>query len=153
MSGEGPGWDDDDRLLADLGDAVRAGRAVPERFVEVGRGAFAWHGVDLDLASLAYDSAVSGLPAGVRSGAPAMRAMTFEGGGLTIEVELSPEALAGQVVPAREGTVELWVDDAPVRSVALAESGWFDLGPPPSGPFRLCLRAGGDTVVTARVTP
>lgn len=153
MSGPDPGWDDDDRLLHDLGDAVRTGRTVPPRFVDVGRGAFAWHGVDLELAALAYDSAVSGLPGGVRDHAPAMRALTFEGGGLTVEVELSGSALAGQVVPARPGTVELWENDAATRSVALDEGGWFDLGSPPSDPFRICVRVGTDTVVTARVTP
>jgi hypothetical protein len=153
VSGPDPGWDDDDRLVAELGDAVRAGREVPERFVDVGRGAFAWHGVDLELAALAFDSAGTGLPAGVRSGDVAIRAMSFEGGGMTIEVELSPQSLAGQVVPPRPGTVELWENDAASRSTALDEDGWFDFGPRPTGPFRLCVRAGGETVVTARVTP
>lgn len=157
MSGPDEGWDagwdaDDERLLADIGDAVRSGRAVPERFVEMGRAAFAWHDIDVDLAALRYDSAVSGLPAGVRAGGDSVRALSFEADGVAVEVELSAEALVGQVVPPQIGTVELWVDGAEPRSVALAENGWFQLGPPPTRPFRLCVRA-SSTVLTDRITP
>ncbi|MGI8685901.1 MAG: hypothetical protein ACR2MO_12595 [Acidimicrobiales bacterium] len=152
MTTSDAGWDDD-RLLAELGDAVRSRRAVPDRFVEVGRSAFAWRDVDVDLAALRYDSAVSGLPSGVRAAAPDMRALTFEAGGVTIEVELSRQALVGQVVPARPGSVELWADGSDPRSVALDDRGWFDLGPPPSQPFRLCVRSDAGVVLTDRVTP
>lgn len=153
MSGQDSGWDDDDRLLDDLGDAVRSASAVPPSFVRVGRGAYAWRGVDLELAALAHDSAVSGLPAGVRSRTGGVRSLTFEGAGLLIEVELSADALAGQVVPPRPGTVEVWVDDELADEAAVDDAGWFHVSRLPAGPFRLCLRIGDDTVVTSRVTP
>jgi len=152
-SDAGPGGWDDDRLLAEVGDAVRSRRDVPDRFVEVGRSAFVWRDVDVDLAALAYDSAVSGLPAGVRAAAPEMRAITFEAGGLTIEVELSPQGLVGQVVPPRPASIEIWADGAEPRSVALDDRGWFDLGPPPPQPFRLCVRGAAGVVLSDRVSP
>ena len=153
MSGSEPGWDDDERLLADLGDAVRSASEVPPSFLRVGRGAFAWHGIDLDLAALAYDSTVAGLPAGVRSRSGGVRSLTFEGAALTIEVELSADALSGQVVPPRPGSVEVWVDDELASEATVDDAGWFHVAPPPAGPFRLCVRTGDDTVVTSRVAP
>ena len=37
-------WDDD-RLLAALGQALKAREAVPEWFIETGKSAFAWHNI------------------------------------------------------------------------------------------------------------
>ena len=33
-------WEDDDELLAELGEAVRAGDRVPETFISAGKGAY-----------------------------------------------------------------------------------------------------------------
>ncbi len=143
MTGPGDVWYDDDRLLAELGDAVRSGRAVPDRFVDVGKAAFAWRDIDVELAALRYDSAVSGLPAAVRAGEPGLRALTFEVAGLTVEVELSARMLQGQVVPPQAGSVELWVEASEQRSTVIDEKGWFELGAPPTQPFRLCVRRPG----------
>ena len=153
MSAPGGGWDDDDRLLAELGDAVRDRRAVPERFVEIARASFAWHDVDVELAAMRYDSASSGLPAGVRAGPSDVRALTFEAARVTLEVELSREALVGQVVPPQSGSAELWADGADPLTVVVDENGWFHLGLPPTQPFRLCVRTAAGTVLTDRVTP
>lgn len=149
----GDGWGDDDRLLADLGDAVRGRRAVPDRFVEVGKAAFVWRDVDVDLAALQYDSAVSGLPAGVRAAPSGMRALTFEAAGVTIEVEVSPDGILGQVIPPQTGSIELWADGAEPRAVAIDGKGWFDLGALPTRPFRLCLRRAAGVVLSDRVSP
>ena len=48
-------WDDD-RLLAALGQALKAREAVPSWFIETGKNAFAWHNIDAELAQLTYDS-------------------------------------------------------------------------------------------------
>ena len=48
-------WDDD-RLLAALGQALKAREAVPSWFIETGKSAFAWHDIDAELAQLTYDS-------------------------------------------------------------------------------------------------
>lgn len=152
MAGEG--WDDDEQLLAALGDAVRSSRAVPDRFLQAGRGAFAWLDVDVELAALTYDSSTGGVPVGVRADPQSMRALTFVAGQLTIELELSSEALLGQVVPAQSGTVDLHIDEAEPRTVPLDESGWFELRPGPVVAFRLGIRTADATVVlTERITP
>ena len=41
-------WDDD-RLLAALGQALKAREAVPSWFIEAGKNAFAWHNIDAEL--------------------------------------------------------------------------------------------------------
>ncbi|MEU6408355.1 hypothetical protein [Microbispora sp. NPDC046933] len=48
-------WDDDDRLLEELGHAVREAR-VPESFVRAGKAAFAWRTADAELAEVQLDS-------------------------------------------------------------------------------------------------
>ena len=66
-------WADDDQLFAALKEAVRAARAVPPEFVEVGKSAYAWRNIDAELASLTYDSTVTSAPsvrAGRRRSAP-----------------------------------------------------------------------------------
>lgn len=154
MTTPGDGWDDDEALLAGLGDAVRNRREVPVRFLAAARGAFAWHDVDVELAALRDDSSIGDVPVGVRAGQSTTRALSFEAGGLSIELELSPDALLGQVVPAQPGTVELHVDGADPRAVDLDESGWFELRPGPPHPFRLAVRfPDGTVVLTERVTP
>ena len=54
-------WMDDDQLLAALGEALRSERGVPAEFIAMGKAAFAWYGIDAELAALTYDS-VSKMP-------------------------------------------------------------------------------------------
>ena len=56
-------WDDD-RLLAALGQALKAREAVPSWFIETGKNAFAWHNIDAELAQL------TGAPTDDWDGAP-----------------------------------------------------------------------------------
>lgn len=150
----GDQWQDDDRLFAELGDAVRSRQTVPRRFVDVGKAAFAWHGIDFELATLSYDSAVSGLPGGVRADTPTTRALTFVAGDLTIELELSPDALAGQVVPPTPGSAEVRFPGADVPAVTVDDTGWFEVRPAVGQPFRLCVRTeDGRVVLTETITP
>ena len=52
-------WGDDDHLLAALGEAVRAARAVPPEFTAAGQAAFTWRTIDAELAALTFDSAAA----------------------------------------------------------------------------------------------
>ncbi|SEP33134.1 hypothetical protein [Amycolatopsis saalfeldensis] len=130
-------WDSDERLLADLADALRERRAVPESFVTAAKAAFTWHAVDAELAELAPAA-----PAGTRAGGGGHRSLTFTAGGLTVSVELTPDALLGQLVPPSAATVELCGPDGVVASTAADEVGWFTLRPAPRGLFRLRVRTG-----------
>jgi hypothetical protein len=148
-------WDSDEELLADLAEALRAEREVPPRFVELGKAAFAWHNVDVELAALSYDSATAGTSvlAGTRADQAGPRAMTFTAGELTIELEVTADALLGQVVPPRPGAIEVQHKDGRTSATGVDEVGWFAIRPRPAGLFRLRLTTSdGGTVLTEWTT-
>jgi hypothetical protein len=130
-------WDDDERLLAELGAAVRAGREVPATFVEAGKAAFAWRTVDTELAELAHDSG-GAIAAGTRG--RTVRSLTFTTEHLTVEAELTPDGLAGQLVPPGPGEVELCLPGGVAATAVADDVGWFVLRPVPDGLFRLHVR-------------
>lgn len=148
-------WDDDERLAADLAEAMRTERAVPPRFVAAAKAAFAWRTIDAELAAVTFDSARGSADAlaGTRAERASVRTLTFASSGLTIDVELTADALLGQVVPARPGEVLLNVRDGSTRTAPIDDLGWFVIKPRPSGTFRLSLRpATGESVVTEWIT-
>lgn len=155
MARDWPDWNDDEQLYTELGQAVRAAQAVPGRFVEAGKAAFAWRTVDAELAELSYDSATAadGPLVGTRAEPAALRSLTFVASGVTIEVELTDDALLGQVVPAQSGSVELRGKDGTVSTVPVDDVGWFVVRPLPTGLFRLLVRtADGRSVLTEWAT-
>jgi hypothetical protein len=142
----------DDRLLADLGAAVREAAQVPESFLAAGRAAFAWRTIDAEIATLtAGETATVRGPDGPD---PArLRAFTFAARAVTIELEVGEDALVGQVVPPAPGRIELRSPAGPPIEAAVDELGWFALRPMPAGMFRLYLHpANGSPVVTEWVT-
>ena len=134
-----------DALLAELGAAVRAGEQVPASFLAAGRAAFAWRTADAELATIAMDSATAGIDAlpGTRADRASLRALTFVAAGLAIELELTQDALFGQVVPPQPAEVELQERSGATRRLAADEVGWFAFQPAPSGMFRLRVHEGG----------
>ena len=48
--------ENDDQLLAALGEALRSEHRVPAEFIAIGQAAFSWRGIDAELAVLTYDS-------------------------------------------------------------------------------------------------
>lgn len=143
------GWDDDERLLAELDAALRARAAVPDELVQTGKEMFGWRLIDAELAALTFDSTSaegSRTLATVRGQAPP-RALSFHSDRLNIEVEISGDGLRGQIIPPRRATVE--VDDGtdPRPRVRCDSDGWFSL-PPTAGRFRMTVRADGFAVRT-----
>jgi hypothetical protein len=151
----GDWWSDDDRLLAALAIAVRAGRTVPRDFVETAKAAYAWHDIDVELAELTYDSALDEdrASAGTRA-APAadpatLRALTFASAELTIELEVSTDALLGQIVPPQPGQMEVRAVNGDVFTATIDEIGCFVIRPMPASSFRLhCHTAEGANVLS-----
>jgi hypothetical protein len=145
-------WNDDEGLLGALDDAVRSARDVPDRFVEAGKASYAWHGIDAELARLTYDSATmepAGAVATTRAEAASLRAMTYAAKELVIELEVTDDALLGQLVPPQAGEVELRSSDGTTSTVPVDEVGWFSFRPIPAGTFRLsCRPADGRDVTT-----
>ncbi len=138
MSHVHEGWDDD--LLELLREAIRARDAVPARFTETARGAFAWHNIDAELAQLTYDSSTEREPVAVRSESASVRALTFTSAHLHVEVEVTADSLIGQVIPPRAGHVETETQAGPTVTVPVDEIGCFVIEPLPASPFRLRCR-------------
>lgn len=145
-------WDDDERLLAELGDALRSADEVPRRFVDAGKAAYTWRSVDAELAALTFDSATSELATTTRAEPATLRALTFAAADLTIEVEVTSDALLGQVVPPQAGEVTLELRDGTTYTAPIDEVGWFALRPLPAATFRLQVATEAGEVRTDWVT-
>ncbi len=144
----------DDDLLAELGEAMRGAAEVPERFVAAGRAAFVWRTVDEELAELTYDSATADADAlaVTRADPAALRSLTFVSAGLSVELEVTADALLGQLVPPQPGEVRLQTRGGQADTVAVDDVGWFAIRPAPGKMFRLHVRtADGAEVLTAWV--
>jgi hypothetical protein len=138
----------DEVLLAALGEALAARQCVPPDFIAAAKDAYAWHGIDAELAQLAYDSSQQAAPAmGLRSESASIRALSFVSERLSIEVEITASGLLGQLIPAQPGTVEVRELDGGTLTVPVDEAGCFAVEPKPGGPFRLRCHTGTQTDV------
>ena len=147
------GWDDE-RLLAALGEALKASEDVPSWFVETGKNAFAWHNIDAELAQLTYDSNEDRREAAVvRSETASVRSLTFTSAHLTVELEVAENSLLGQIIPPRGGTLEIHTKAGTISTTEVDEIGCFAVDPIPDSPFRLrCRTADGTDVLTGWIT-
>jgi hypothetical protein len=144
-------WDDE-QLLAALGEAIRARQAVPDSFIDMGKGAYAWHNIDAELAQLTYDSEREPV-AGLRSETASIRALTFTSAHLSLELEVTGGSVLGQIIPLRSGTLEIQTRAGATTTTPIDEIGCFAIDPIPDGPFRLrCRTADGTDVLTGWIT-
>jgi hypothetical protein len=148
-------WSDDDQLLEVLRDAMSTARELPPAFVEVGKAAYAWRTIDAELAALTYDSAWDAEELTLtRSESAMLRTLTFASDALTIELELTPHEVLGQISPPQAGTVRLAADSEEVGTTPIDDLGFFIVRPTPRHPFRLvCQIAAGVTVMTGWISP
>ena len=146
-------WDDD-RLLAALGQALKAREAVPSWFIETGKNAFAWHNIDAELAQLTYDSQQDERALAVlRSETASIRALTFTSAHLSLELEVTGNSLLGQLLPPRSGQLEIQTRAGTTSTTEVDEIGCFSVEPIPDTPFRLrCRTADGTDVLTGWIT-
>lgn len=142
-------WNDDE-LLAWLAEAQAAAENVPRDFIEAGKAAYAWRNIDAELAELVYDSAVDAhADATVRTEQAHLRAFTFTSSALTIEIEVTDEALLGQIVPLQGGEVEVVTSAGSIQVEHIDDVGCFTIRPVPAGSFRLhCRMADGLAIST-----
>lgn len=144
----------DDQLLVELREAIQSAGDVPEAFIAAGKAAFAWRTVDAELAALTVDfsadDAVAG--AGTRAEHAEVRALSFHARDIAIELEVTSDALLGQLVPARPGTIELQTPEDGRNTAAVDESGWFTIRPLPTTMFRLHVQTATDNVITEWIT-
>ena len=132
-------WADDDDLMAALQEAFRAERDVPREFIEAGQAAYTWRNIDAELAALTFDSAteLAAAAAPVRSAEASPRFLTFSSADLTIELEIGPDGIIGQIVPPLAGRAEARPASGPVLGTEIDDIGCFVVRPLPGSPFRL----------------
>lgn len=147
-------WDDDDRLLEDLGAALRGVAPASEAMLAAGDAAFAWRTVDAELAALSYDSNLDGellMRGGAVDARLPSRSLVFEGRALSVDIEISPETLHGQLLPAVVGEVVVVTAAGEAGRAVVDDLGRFRLPAPPPGLIRLRCETPTGTLVTGWV--
>ena len=129
----GPEDADEREVFDDLKRVIGASDPVPVEVLEAAMASRTWRRLDAELAELVYDSVVDG--ALVRNSRGA-RQLTFEATGLTVEVEVGPVALDGQLVPPQAAQVELRHHQGSV-TVSADHLGHFRVEEVPRGPVSL----------------
>jgi len=140
----------DDELMVELKQAVAGERPAPDHVLEAAKAAFDWRRLDeqLELLTLSYDSSLADV-AGVRGPARAApRMLVFDGEHVTVELELGPDVLMGQVVPAEPHRIVLESADGQVDETDTDDAGVFLLRRPAKGPVRLRCQQHDVAVVT-----
>ena len=129
---------DDEHLMSLLSEAMTGDEPVPSDVLAAAYASFTWRTIDGELAGLIYDSSIQEPSrSGVRSQQAGLRAMTFASSSLTIEIEVTPTSLMGQLVPAHTSEVFSIFQDGTGRSVPVDELGAFTIDPIPEDKFRL----------------
>jgi hypothetical protein len=132
-------WEDDDHLLTELRAALGP-PDVPAAVLTAAKAVYTWRTIDIELAELAFDSAVTDdVPTGVRGEAATLRTLSFETGNLAIEVGITSDTLIGQFTPAQPGMVEVHALDGVRARFEVDDRGCFSVDPVPSGRFRLAF--------------
>ncbi|MGF1597218.1 MAG: hypothetical protein ACFCVK_09860 [Acidimicrobiales bacterium] len=137
---------DDDRLLDELRTAVNAFDPVPDRLMAAARAAFVWRTVDEELAHLQFDSLAGSDEVLVRTGGSSVH-LSFATSGASVEIEIGPEALLGQVVPPAM-SIRLVRADGGADIQSCDGEGQFRFPRPVSGPVRLVATVEGGDIVT-----
>lgn len=120
-------WDDDQNILDDLSDALREA-ALADTLAEYGKGAYAWRTIDQDLllASVSFDSSLE-LVQEWRSAPDDARVLVFTASPLSLEVEVTPDRVVGQIVPPGPGEIRVETADGVTFHVEADDAGFFDL--------------------------
>jgi hypothetical protein len=129
------GWSDD-RLLAALAEATRQAGQPTETMASAADAAFSWRTVDAELAALTYDSTADDAVL-VRAAGTSSRQLVFEGHGLGVELEHTPDGVVGQLLPPAPGTVVLLGPTGELARVEADTLGVFRIDGAHRGPVRL----------------
>lgn len=149
-----PAWSGDDELLAELREALGGVDARQEAVLHAEKSLYTWRTIDAELATMTLDSTVARTEVVVRSETATLRTVTFTAPNLTIELEITPGGLVGQLVPPGRGTAWLRTTTGTTDPVEINELGCFVLEPSTDGPYSLvCRTAEGRHVMTNWITP
>jgi hypothetical protein len=140
------GWDDD-TLLANVGQAIDYAGPL-DKAVDAGIAAFTWRTIDDELAraSLVFDSLVESTTRAAIDESAQM--LVFEADSITLEIEINPGHITGQVVPPTVGTIEVQSPDGVVAQATIQDYGSFRIEVRTRGPVRLRLHGPTASAVT-----
>jgi hypothetical protein len=147
-------WHGDEDLFADLTSAWREVAPTAATLTTRAHAAFSWRTVedDLLLASLHFDSATE--PAGATRAAAGAgpRILVFTSSPLTVELEVLPDQIVGQLVPPAVADIVVEAGSGESVEVRSDERGFFLVAPLPEGPLRLRCDTATGRLVTDWVT-
>ena len=146
----------DDELVEQLRRIANEVDAVPDLVSESARAAFSTRHLDDELAELLRDSHATS-PAEVRLEQPAPRLLSFEAGGVSLELQI--EETHGQLVLrglaiGTAGDAEVETTTTASRAAVIDKQGWFRVEALPVEPVRVRVRAAdGRAVTTGWIRP
>jgi hypothetical protein len=142
-------WDDDDRLLEDLAEAVRGTQPLADTIAAQAEGVLSWRTIDEDLlqASLTFDSSLEAVAA-TRADPGQTRLLVFSSTPLSMELEVTQDEVVGQILPPGPGEIHVETPDGTEYSVSADESGFFELPSVPADAVRLRCDTATGRVVT-----
>jgi hypothetical protein len=141
-------------LLAELRQVIESADPIPDSVLAAAKASFTWRTIDAEIAELVADSAASATLVGATTRASVgPRLLTFEGAGLTVEVEVGETGdsrhLVGQLIPVGSASVSVrWSGGS--LDVAADDLGRFSADGVPAGPISLAVTRAG--AVAAVVT-
>jgi hypothetical protein len=144
--------DPNDELFEELRAVLRRTDPVPAEVTDFAKTALGWRRLDAELAELLEDSVLESESAALARGTAGLRSLSFRSGELTIDVEVQPGMLLGQLAPPpAAATIELQAENGDVAATAESDGlGRFRLALEGEGRFRLrILRDGAAPVETS----
>jgi len=144
--------DPHDELLDQLRSVLRRTDPVPAEVTDFAKAALGWRRLDTELAELLEDSALESESVALARGVAGIRSLTFRSTELTIDLEVQPGTLLGQLAPPPvAATVELQAENGDVIDTAESDTlGRFRLALDAEGRFRLrILRDGASAIETS----
>jgi hypothetical protein len=129
---------DDDRLFEMLRASLRSAGAVPPEVVSAAKDVFGIRNVDEELARLVYDSQADAQLAGAfRAETMSVRSLVFARGEVTLDIDVLPDAIVGQLSPARPGTIKVETREGETAQAAIDDTGMFSVPAVRRGELRL----------------
>jgi hypothetical protein len=144
---------EDEVLLAELKEALADTGTPPPDAAAAARGAFTWRTIDADLARLTFDSA------SIPAAQPALRAsgttryLTFQVGGVRIDLEISPDRVIGQIDPPSYDLLTAETSGGTRVTARVDDLGCFMLTQGPRGQVRFTLQGACAASVHSEWTP
>lgn len=141
---------EEERLLADLKDALRAAQHPQAGLIIANaQDAFSYSSMEDELARLVYDSMLDGDLVGSVRAADTSRMVIFECEAMTLEMEIRGRDIIGQIGPPGPATVIVEASDAAMTEVHADELGCFIARlDSPTGPLRFRVSRPGSSAIT-----